>query len=402
MTQLNFTLEKDFFIGLFSKGREEAFGELMECMLNQFLLAESAEKLGAAEYERSDERSDYRNGTRERSLVTRIGKITLAVPRHRNEPFHTTLIENYQRNEQALIATMMEMVVQGVATRKVEKVTEELCGTRFSKSTVSELCKGLDSAVREFRYRKLEKNYPFVMADAMYIKVREDYRVRSKALLIAMGINADGRKEILGFDLCESETELGWGDFFAGLKQRGLQGVDLVISDSHAGLVRAIRSHFPNVAWQRCQFHFTRNILDKTPKRYQQGLAAELREMFNSTSFESAKKLRDEILEEYRGIADAAMDILDDGFMDVMNVMCMPYKYRQTLRTSNLLERENQELRKREKVIKVFPNAESAIRLMGAVLLDHHKDWATRSRVFSMSEYFENRDSLLFKLRRAA
>lgn len=402
MTQLNFTLEKDFFIGLFSKGREEAFGELMECMLNQFLLAESAEKLGAAEYERSDERSDYRNGTRERSLVTRIGKITLAVPRHRNEPFHTTLIENYQRNEQALIATMMEMVVQGVATRKVEKVTEELCGTRFSKSTVSELCKGLDSAVREFRYRKLEKNYPFVMADAMYIKVREDYRVRSKALLIAMGINADGRKEILGFDLCETETELAWGDFFAGLKQRGLQGVDLVISDSHAGLVRAIRSHFPNVAWQRCQFHFTRNILDKTPKRYQTGLAAELREMFNSTSFESAKKLRDEILEEYRGIADAAMDILDDGFMDVMNVMCMPYKYRQTLRTSNLLERENQELRKREKVIKVFPNAESAIRLMGAVLLDHHKDWATRSRVFSMNEYFENRDSLLFKLRRAA
>lgn len=402
MTQLNFTLEKDFFIGLFAKGREEAFGDLMECMLNQFLLAESAEKLGAAEYERSDERSDYRNGTRERSLVTRIGTITLAVPRHRNEPFHTTLIENYQRNEQALIATMMEMVVQGVATRKVEKVTEELCGTRFSKSTVSELCKGLDSAVREFRYRKLETNYPFVMADAMYIKVREDYRVRSKALLIAMGINTDGRKEILGFDLCENETELGWGDFFAGLKQRGLQGVDLVISDSHAGLVRAIRSHFPNVAWQRCQFHFTRNILDKTPKRYQQGLAAELREMFNTTSFDAAKKLRDEIIEEYRGIADSAMDVLDDGFMDAMNVMCMPYKYRQTLRTSNLLERENQELRKREKVIKVFPNAESAIRLMGAVLLDHHKDWATRSRVFSMGEYFENRDSLLFKLRGAA
>lgn len=187
------------------------------------------------------------------------------------------MLDNYQRNEQALITTIMEMVVQGVATRKVEKVTEELCGVKFSKSTVSELCKGLDESVLAFKNRQLETEYPFIMVDAMYIKVREDHRVRSKALFVAIGINADGRKEILGFDVCEDETQYNWEAFLFRLKERGLRGVDLVISDSHAGLVAAIRKVFQTAGWQRCQFHFSRNILDKTPKRYQQGLATELR-----------------------------------------------------------------------------------------------------------------------------
>lgn len=401
MAQLNFTLDKDFFIGLFSKGREEAFGELMECMLNQFIQAESAEKLNAANYQRTDGRTDYRNGVRQRQINTRIGKLTLSIPRHRNEPFHSILVEEYQRNEQALIATMMEMVIQGIATRKVEKVTEELCGTKFSKSAVSGLCKGLDEAVWNFKNRPLEKPYPFIMADAMYIKVREDHRVRSKALLIAIGIDPDGRKEALGFDLCQAETELNWKEFFGNLKRRGLEGTDLVVSDNHSGLVSAIGSVFANAGWQRCQFHFTRNIMDKTPKRYQQGLASELREMFNCRALEEAKVHRDEIISEYQDIAPDAMEILDGGFWDAMNIMCLPFKYRKTLRTSNLLERENQELRKREKAIKVFPNAASALRLMGAVLMDHHDDWSARSRVFSMKEYYEHRDELIFKLKTA-
>lgn len=399
MTQLHFTLEKDFFTGLFKKGYEEAFGELMECMLNQFLEAESAEKLQAEAYERSAERTDYRNGSRSRQIVTRVGKLTLNVPRHRNEPFHSTLLDNYQRNEQALITAMMEMVIQGVATRSVEKVTEELCGTRFSKATVSEMCKGLDGVVGEFKNRSLDKTYPFIMTDAMYIKVREDHRIRSKALMVAIGIDADGRKEVLGFELCETETEPGWEEFLKRLKDRGLSGVDLITSDSHTGLVAAIRKTFPHAGWQRCQFHFTRNILDKTPKRYQQGLASELRDMFNTKTLKEAKEKRNEIMDSYHEVAEQAMEVLDDGFMDAMNVMNLPYKYRQTLRTSNLLERENQELRKREKVIKVFPNAESAIRLMGAVLMDDHDDWSAKSRVFSMKEYFQEREALLFKLR---
>lgn len=402
MTQLNFTLEKDFFIGLFTKGKEDAFGELMECMLNQFIQAESAEKLKAEDYERSSERTDYRNGTRERTITTRIGRITLKIPRHRNEPFHTTLVENYQRNEQALITTMIEMVVQGIATRSIEKVTEELCGTKFSKSTVSNLCKQLDEEVLKFKNRPLEGIYPFVMADAMYVKVREDHRVRSKALMIALGINKDGRKEIIGFDVCESETKHGWTEFFASLKARGLHGLDLITSDNHEGLVNAIKTSFPNVAWQRCQFHFTRNILDKAPKRYQGGLSIELREMFDSNTLSEAKAKMNQIIEDYQDIAGEAMRALDEGFYDAMNIMSLPQKYRKILRTSNILERENQELRKREKVIKIFPNVESVVRLMGAVLMDDNDEWSVRSRVLAMTEYLENRDQLKFKMKRVA
>ena len=201
MAQLHFTLDYDFFVGLFSETKDEAFGKLMEAILNQVLQAESAEQLGADSYERSSSRTDYRNGTRIRSLTTRIGKIELQVPRHRNVPFKTTLFENYQRNEQALISTMMEMVVQGVSTRNVQKVTEELCGESFSKSTVSEICKELDIPIKQFKERLLPERYPFIIADAIYLKVRENHRVKSKALYIAIGINNTGRKEILGFDV---------------------------------------------------------------------------------------------------------------------------------------------------------------------------------------------------------
>ena len=205
MAQLHFTLDYDFFVGLFSETKDDAFGKLMEAMLNQVLKAESAEQLNAENYERSSERLDYRNGTRERSLTTRIGKIELQVPRHRNVPFKTALFENYQRNEQALISTMMEMVVQGVSTRNVQKVTEELCGETFSKSTVSEICKELDIPVKRFKDRLLPEHYPFIIVDAIYLKAREDHRIRSKALFVAIGVNNTGHKEVIGFDVYDTE-----------------------------------------------------------------------------------------------------------------------------------------------------------------------------------------------------
>lgn len=254
------------FVGLFSESKDEAFEKLMESILNQVLLAESSEQLGADSYERSCDRSDYRNGTRTRSLRTRIGKIELKVPRHRNAPFKTVLFENYQRNEQALISTMMEMVIQGVSTRNVTKVTEELCGNGFSKSTVSEICKELDIPVKQFKERLLPEKYPFIIADAIYLKAREDHRVKSKALFIAIGINNTGHKEIIGFDIYDSEKLSTWKEFFEGLKSRGLRGVDIAISDAHHGLVEAIKECFPGSSWQRCQAHFTRNIIDKCPK----------------------------------------------------------------------------------------------------------------------------------------
>ena len=217
MAQINFTLDHDFFIGLFKENRDEAFGKLMEAMLNQVLKAESNEQLGAENYERSDDRQDYRNGSRERGLTTRIGKLILEVPRHRNKPFRSLIFENYQRNEQALIATMMEMVVQGVSTRKIELVTEELCGEKFSRSTVSDICKQLDEEVTQFKYRDISARYPFVYTDAIYLKVREDHRVTSRALMVAIGINDTGHKEILVFDIFDAEREATWIEFFKNL-----------------------------------------------------------------------------------------------------------------------------------------------------------------------------------------
>jgi len=389
MAQLHFTLDYDFLIGLFAESKDDAFAKLMEALLNQVLKAESSEQLGAENYQRSGSRKDYRNGTRLRGLTTRVGKLELEVPRHRNVPFKTVLFENYQRNEQALIATMMEMVVQGVSTRNIQKVTEELCGESFSKSTVSEICRELDIPVKAFKERLLPEKYPFIMADAMYIKVREEHRVRSKALLLAIGINPDGRKEILGFDICDTEKINTWKNFFEGLKSRGLRGVDLVISDSHKGLVESIKECFPGASWQRCQAHFSRNILDKCPQKYMAGLASELTAMFNSSTLEEARRLRNIIVEEYRDVAETAVITLDEGFEDSMTIMHLPMKYRQSLRTSNIIERENRELRKREKVIQIFPNVESAIRLLGAVLMDDHNDWSTRHRLFDMKEYYD-------------
>lgn len=387
MAQLNITLDYDFFIGLFSESKDEAFGKLMECIFNQTLLAESREQLGAESYERNSNRNDYRNGTRTRNLTTRVGKLGLEVPRHRDVPFKTVLFDNYQRNEQALIATMMEMVVQGVSTRNVQKVTEELCGEKFSKSTVSEICKELDGPVRNFKHRLLTERYSFVLLDAMYIKVREDHKICSKALMVAIGYNASGYKEIIGFDICEKESERSWSEFLGSLKDRGLRGVGIVTSDNHKGLVKAVKENMPGASWQRCQVHFTRNIIDRTPKKYQAGLALELRGIFNSNTISEARRLRDEVVNEYQDVAKDAMQILDDGFEDSMAVMAVPAKYRMTLRSTNVLERENRELRRREKVIQIFPNIDSAIRLMGAVLLDDHNDWIGGKRSFSMDEY---------------
>lgn len=400
MAQLHFTLDHDFFVGLFSETKDEAFGKLMEALLNQVLLAESAEQLGANHYERSEERSDYRNGTRTRALTTRIGKIELQIPRHRNTPFKTALFENYQRNEQALIATMMEMVVQGVSTRNVKKVTEELCGESFSKSAVSEICKELDIPIKHFKERLLPDHYPFIIVDAIYLKVREEHRIKSKALFIAVGVNNTGHKEIIGFEVYDSEKTGTWKDFFENLKSRGLRGVDIIISDAHAGLVEAIRECFLGSSWQRCQAHFTRNIIDKCPKRYSAGLASELRDMFNSTTIEEARRLKTTIYDEYQDVAAEAMSVLDEGFEDCITIMALPSKYRISLRTSNIIERENREIRRREKVIQIFPNTESVIRLLGAVLYDDHNDWSVAQKLFDMKEYYDNLNTIQKELQK--
>ena len=398
MEQLQFTLEKEFFVGLFKENKENAFAQLMEKILNQVLVAESDAVIGAEPYERCEGRMDSRNGFRERSLNLRIGKLTLKVPRHRNVPFKTMLFDEYQRNEQALIMTMMELVVQGVATRNVQKITEQLCDTPFSKSMVSDLCKRIEVPVENFRTRSLKQDYPFLMVDAIYFKHRENGHAVSKAFMVALGINQEGYKEILGFDLYDREAEDTWTAFLTGLKERGLTGVDLITSDAHTGLRTAIQKCFPQVPWQRCQFHFKKNILDQVKKKDRAALSMLLRDMFDATSIEEARRLRDQILQDYQPRDPDAMRCLEEGFEDSMSVLSIPLLYRKTLRTSNMLERENRELRKRQKPIGLFENKGSLLRLMGAVLLDDHEDWAKRSRSFRMEEYYQKRTSVKPKL----
>ena len=383
MAQLNITLNQEEILQLFLEDRGEAFKRILQESLNRILQAESAEQLKADPYARSEERTDYRNGSRERELKTRIGQITLQVPRHRNVPFKTLVFENYCRSEAALIASMAEMVVNGVSTRKVSKVMEMLCSTSFSKSTVSDVCKDLEKAVAEFRSRPLEGNYPFLTVDATYFKVRENSRIISKAFMIAYGTNDQGHREILGFGVYANESASTWTDFLTGLKKRGLTGVLMITSDAHEGIVTAIGKAFPMVPWQRCQFHFIRNITDKAPKKYQAGLRAELQEIFNSKSIDEARKIRDRIMEEYRDVAEAAMSCLEDGFEAAMTVMLLPSGLRRYYRTSNHIERLNKELKRRSKVIGVFPNENSLLRLMGSVLIELHDGMLAGKAIFS-------------------
>lgn len=383
MAQLNITLDQAEILQLLSENCGEAFKNILQTSLNKILLAESAEQLKAAPYERTEARTDCRNGSRERDLNTRIGRITLKVPRHREQPFKTLVFENYSRSEAALVAGMAEMVVNGVSTRKVSKVMEELCGTSFSKSTVSDVCKDLDKAVHEFRTRPLDGEYPFLTVDATYFKVREHSRIISKAFMIAHGTNAQGRREILGFGVYPNESGATWTDFLMGLKKRGLTNLLMITSDAHDGILSAIGKVFPTVAWQRCQFHFIRNITDRAPKKYQSGLRAELHEMFQCRHIAEARNVRDRIAEDYRDVAESAVNCLEAGFESAMTVMLLPVGLQKYYRTSNHIERLNKELKRRSKVIGVFPNEDSVLRLMGSVLIELHDTMLAGRAVFT-------------------
>ena len=387
MAQLNITLNQDEILQLLSDNRDEAFKALLQNSLNSILKAESAEQLKAAPYERTDERTDNRNGTRERTLATRLGKLELQVPRHRNQPFKTMIFENYSRSEAALITTMAEMVVNGVSTRKISQVMETLCGTSYSKSSVSELCKELDSKISEFRKRPLTGEYPFLIIDATYFRVRENHRIVSKAFMTAFAVDAQGRREILGFGVYANESKESWNDFLLGLRSRGLKGLLMITADAHEGIRDAINKVFPNVPWQRCQFHFSKNISEKAAKKYQAAIRSELQDMYNSPTIEEARKKRDAIITDYQDVAESAMNCLDAGFESAMTVMALPQNMRVLFRTSNRIERLNKELKRRSNVIGVFPNVSSVLRLMGAVLIERNDVEQARPAFFGTKIY---------------
>ena len=372
MAQINITLNQEEILEVLSKNRDEAFKIIVQKILDQIMLAESNEILKAEPYQRTSFRTDFRNGFRDRELVTRIGKITLHVPRHRNVRFKTMIFDNYTRSEGALISTMMEMVIQGVSTRKISEVTKILCGQEFSKSTVSQICKALDEIVCGFRDRPIEKYYPFLITDATYFKVRSQHRVTSKAFMIAIGITEEGIKEVVGFGVYDNESHNTWSSFYESLKKRGMLSPKMIVSDAHKGEKTAIGKVYPDSPWQRCQVHFRKNITEHIQKKYVAGIGSELTEMFNAKTLEEARKIRDQIICDYEDVAPEAMEILDEGFDDAMTVMELPHQMRSVLRSTNHLERLNGMLKARSKIIKIFPNEESVNRLMGAVLIEIH------------------------------
>ncbi len=362
---------------------------LMEEVMNQLLQAEMTEHLRATPGEQTDRRRGYRNGFYERRLTTRVGTLELEVPRDREGTFQSTLFERYQRNEKALVLAMMEMVVQGVSTRKVKKITDKLCGRRFSRETVSSLAKRLDEQVEAWAGRELEKDYPFLVVDALQVKVRRQAAVRSTTALIVVGISEDGYREILGLEVTFGETGAAWKRLFADLKERGLSGVEFVTSDAHEGLKEAIAERFPGSIWQRCQAHFRRNVIDQTPRACHDQMHQTLDRVLKAKSPKKARAAFRAAYDELQEEAPDALEVLECGIEDATAILALPRKYRRRLRTTNMVERFIEEIRRREKVIRIFPNRASAYRLIGALCAEQHDEWSTGRRYLTMDEYYQ-------------
>ncbi|MGN7179195.1 IS256 family transposase [Paenibacillus sp. FSL R5-0490] len=377
MTQVQFNLNVDVLKeAIVNSNLDMVIKSAVVLVLNEFMEKERDDYLKAAPYERAVERRDYRNGYYERELLMSIGNITLKVPRTRNGEFSTTVFEKYSRCDQALVLSMVEMVVNGVSTRKVTNIVEQLCGKNVSKSFVSSLTHKLDPIVNEWAGRPLNTSYyPYVFADAMYIKVREHNRVVSKAVYIATAIAENNTREILGLNVDHAESYESWSRFFQQLKSRGLQSPKLLISDAHQGLQKAIQREFIGTAWQRCNVHFKRNILGKLPKKDTAEIRMMIKRIFEAVTIEDIRQFKDELMKRFSNEArfENALAILDDGFEDTIQYMNFPEHIRIHIRSTNSLERLNQEVRRRERVIRIFPNSQSAYRLVGAILMHYHE-----------------------------
>src|SRR5690625_1980207 len=383
MTHLHFTLKTEEIQNLIDQSvKDDLSKTILTTVFQQLMEEQRTQYIKANEYERSDERVSQRNGYYKRGWTTRIGTLDLEVPRTRDGKFSPNVFERYQRNEKALLASMLEMYVSGVSTRKVSQVVEELCGKKVSKSFISDLTKTLDPIVKEWKNRPLsETTFPFVMVDVLYLKVREEHRVLSKSCHIALGITEEGKRVIIGLMIQNGESDETWSTFFDYLKERGLHGTELVISDAHAGLISAIRKSFAGASWQRCQVHFMRNVLSSVPKKESKPFREAMKTIFRFYDIELARTAKNNLLEAYADHPkyQKACEKLDNGFEDAFQYT-ISGKGHNRLKSTNLIERLNQEVRRREKVIRIFPNEASAERLIGAVLLDIHEEWISSSR----------------------
>ena len=356
-------------------GEEDFLRSLVERVVQQVLDAEMTSFLGAGAYERNAERRGWRNGFKPRVLKTRVGKLELLVPKDREGQFQTELFERYQRSEKALVLSMLEMYISGVSTRKVSAITETLCGLEVSRSQVSALAEKLDLELSAWRSRGLEKAYPYLVIDARYERVRRAGAVVSQGVLVVVGISQEGYREVLGAWMADSETETSWGQVFAELKQRGLRGVRYVVSDDHQGLVRAVRRHFQGAMWQRCQVHFLRNALSLCAARDKALVVGLLKNVTEAETREAALAAIGQVAAELEKRAPKVARLLEEHGEEILAVYALPASHRKKMRTTNLLERQNQELKRRTRVVRVFPHEQSCLRLVTALLMETNQEW---------------------------
>jgi transposase-like protein len=345
--------------------------------------AEVSERIGAERYERSETRQVHRNGYRGRLWETRVGDIPLRIPKLRRGSYFPSFLEPRRRAEKALLAVIQTAYVEGVSTRKVDQLVQSLGLEGMDQSRVSRICKELDEAVDSFRQRPLDGGYPYVWLDALYLKVRQNHRIVSMVLVIAIGVRETGEREILGVEIGASEEEAFWTAFLRGLVGRGLTGVDLVISDAHQGLQQAIQAVLVGAAWQRCRVHLMRNVLAHVPKGDKSIAAAAIRTIFAQRNEEAARQQLAEVVEAMASRWPRAAEGLAGGEEEVLTYMSFPAEHCTRIYSTNPLERLNKEVKRRTNVVGIFPNTEAVLRLVGSVLLEIHEEWQVGRRYFS-------------------
>ncbi len=360
---------------------------IVERTVQALLETEMTAHLGAERYERSAGRKGQRNGYKPRTLHTRVGALTLLVPQDRESTFSTQLFARYQRNEKALVLALMEMYVEGVSTRKVAEITEVLCGTSFSKSLVSHLAGELDTELAAWRARPLtDASYPYLFVDARYEHVRLDGRIVSQGVLVVSAIRGDGRREIVAVDVADTESEATYQALFRDLKARGLSGVRLVTSDEHAGLTAAIARHFQGASWQRCQVHYTRNLLGLVGAGKRKDLATGLRQVFAASSLAQAREAGRHLADAWRGTHPKVARSLEEDSEDCLACLAFPLAHQTRIRTTNGLERFHQELKRRTRVVRIFPNRAACLRLVTALCAEQSEEWVSGRRYLDLAE----------------
>ena len=377
-------------------GRDQDFVRAaLEALLQAALEAEMTEAIGAEKGERTETRLSYRSGYYGRSLITRVGAVELRVAQDRLGRFSTELFARYQRSEKALVGTLAEMYVQGVSTRKVKAVTEALCGHSFSASAISAVNKSLDEALHRFAERRLSEPFPYLILDARYEKVREAGVIASQAVLIAVAVDGGGRRQVLGVELANRESRSSWRDFLSGLKERGLFGVEFVVSDDHDGLKRAIAEVLPGAAWKRCYVHFLRNALDYVPRKVDDDCLQELRWIYDRRDLAEVRRDIAAWLAKWQAKYPKLCDWAEDNIEETLTYYRLPLPHHKHIKSVNMLERLNQEIKRRTHVVRIFPNTESCLRLVRALAVETHENWLESTRYLNMQHLFEHKKEAL-------